>query len=60
MKDYHPLMNPFEIPEFPDGQGDAEPFPTVLLAVTIAVLTVFGLVLLAYVKKRNPKTGDRT
>ena len=54
--DNHPLMNPVSIPkpEFNDGVGNTEPFPTLLvIAVTITVLAVIAVSLLVYFKKRK-------
>ena len=56
--DNHPLMNPVSIPkpEFNDGTGKAEPFPTALVIAASGVsLAVIGVGLLVYFKKRKRK-----
>lgn len=51
--DRFPLMNPVAIPEFPNGSGEAEPFPTPLLVATVAVLAVVATGSLVYLKKHK-------
>jgi hypothetical protein len=56
--DSYPLMAPFEVPAAPTPspslQPETEPFPTLLVATTsAAVVTVVGVGLLIYLKKRN-------
>jgi len=55
--DNHPLMKPVAIPEFHDGTGETEPFPTLLvIAVTVTIVTVVaGGLLVFYFKKRRQK-----
>jgi parallel beta-helix repeat protein len=51
--DNHPLMKPVAIPEFPDGTGETEPFPTLLvIALTVMIVAVVAG-LLVYFKKRK-------
>jgi nitrous oxidase accessory protein len=69
-QDNHPLMAPFNIddvkidfPDWPSSHSESTPeaFPTTLLIVfLIAVVTVVGVGLLVYLKKRHPKTGDKS
>ncbi len=58
--DRYPLTNPVVIPEMPNGSSEAEPFPTTLFISSAIAVTVVGLGLLVYLKKRHPKTGDRS
>ena len=54
-QDNYPLMNPVVIPEFSDedepATPTAEPFPTTLVTVSVAIIAVVGLGIFAYFKK---------
>jgi nitrous oxidase accessory protein len=51
-RDSYPLMTPVDIPEFPDGTGETEPFSTLpVLAASVIAFVVVGSGLLVYLKK---------
>ncbi|MBE3142779.1 MAG: hypothetical protein IMZ61_02505, partial [Planctomycetes bacterium] len=47
------------VPEFPDGSGETEPFPTTLLVATVALVATMGVGLLINLKKRRAKMGGK-
>jgi nitrous oxidase accessory protein len=56
--DHHPLIKPIAVPELPDGASNngtdkIEPFPTTLVIASVITLTVIGVGLLVYFKKRK-------
>jgi parallel beta-helix repeat protein len=53
--DHYPLMKPVSIaiPEFPDGTGETEPFPALVVAFSVAVVAVVAVGVLVYFKKRK-------
>ena len=53
--DYYPLMAPFEVPPAPtpSPEPQPEPFPTTLVIASVITVAVFGIGLLAYLKKRK-------
>ncbi len=55
--DRYPLMKPIAIPGLPNGLGEAEPFPTSLLVVTITALAVVLAGLLLYLRKRHQEAS---
>jgi parallel beta-helix repeat protein len=57
--DNHPLMKPVEIPELPDGTGETEPFPTLLvIAVTVTIVTVAAVAVI-YRRKLSQRRDER-